>query len=69
VLDGRLADELVDELLDGFENERCDWVGLEMAFALAATFSALGDVVGLEITGCEEVLTVEPAVRDLIEPV
>ena len=48
--------------------ERCDWLGLEIALALAAILSALGDAAGLEITGWEEVLTVEPAVRDFIEP-
>lgn len=65
LLDGWLAEELPDEL----PKERCDWVGLEMTFALAATLSAFGDVTGLEMTGCDEVLTVDPAVRDLIEPV
>ena len=66
-----LLDELglLDELLDGLEKERCDCVGLEMAFALAAAFSALGEVAGLEMTGWDDDLTVDPAVRDLIDPV
>ena len=38
-----------------------------MALALAAIFSELGELAGLEITGCDELLTVEPAVRDLME--
>ena len=66
---GLLEGWLLDEVLDGLVKERCDCVGLEMAFALAATFSALGEVAGLEMTGWDELLTVEPAVRDLIDPV
>ena len=62
---GLLAEGVVGEL----PKERCDWVGLEMAFALAATLSALGEAAGLEMTGWDEVLTEEPAVRDFIEPV
>ena len=65
LVDGLLPEEVVDEL----PKERCDWVGLEMAFALAATLSALGEAAGLEMTGWDEVLTEEPAVRDFIEPV
>ena len=65
LLDGVLPEGVVDEL----PKERCDWVGLEMAFALAATLSALGEAAGLEMTGWDEVLTEEPAVRDFIEPV
>jgi hypothetical protein len=55
--------------LDVLPNERCDWVGLARTLALAATLSALGEVAGLLMTGWDEVLTVEPAVRDLMEPV
>ena len=38
LVDGLLPEEVVDEL----PKERCDWVGLEMAFALASG-SALGN--------------------------
>lgn len=60
---------LLEELDDGLPKERCDWVGLEMAFALAAILSALGEATGLEMTDRDEVVTDEPAVRDFIEPV
>lgn len=40
-----------------------------MALAFAATLSALGEVAGFEMTGWAELLTVDPAVRDLIDPV
>ena len=56
---------------DGFQepvNERCDWVGLEIALALAAIFCAFGEMAGWEITGLEDLLTDEPAVRELIVP-
>ena len=64
LVDGLLPEELVD----GVPKERCDWVGLEMALALAATLSALGEAAGLDMTGWDEVVTDEPAVRDFIEP-
>jgi hypothetical protein len=47
-------------------NDRCDCVGLEITLALAAIFCAFGEAAGLEITGCDEELTPEPAVRDFI---
>ena len=61
--------EEVLELEGVVENDRCDWVGLARTFALAAIFSAFGEVAGLEMTGCADVLTVEPAVRVLIDRV
>ena len=65
---GLLVDVLIGELLGVLANERCDWVGLEMARALAAVASAFGEVAGLEITGVDELRTVDPAVRVLMEP-
>jgi hypothetical protein len=53
----------VDELLP---KERCERVGLESARALAAVFSALGDARGCEMTGWEDLLTDDPALRERI---
>ena len=63
LLEGCVLEALVADL----PKERCDWVGLEMTLALAAIFWALGDAAGLEMTGCDELVTPEPAVRDFIE--
>jgi hypothetical protein len=63
------VDGLLDDVLDEPPNARCDWVGLEMAFALAAIFSAFGETAGWEMTGLDDLLTDEPAVRELMVPV
>ena len=56
-------------LLLELANERCDWVAVVMAFALAAIFSAFGETAGWEMTGLDDLLTDEPAVRELMAPV
>jgi len=68
---GRLGATVVDgllvEVLEEPLNERCDWVGLERTRALAAIFSAFGEIAGWEMTGREDWGTVEP--REPMEPV
>ena len=59
---------LEDGRLGELEKERCDAVGLAIALAFAAVLAAFGEAAELEKTGWDELFTVEPAVRDLIEP-
>lgn len=66
---GLLVDVDVEELLEELANERCDWVAVVRAFALAAVFSAFGETAGWEMTGLDDLLTDEPAVRELMVPV
>ena len=54
--------------LDEEPKERCEMVGLESALALAAVFSAFGESGGSDMTGRDDLLTLEPELRDVILP-
>ena len=69
LLDRPKPPEELGLLVDVFEelaNERCDWVAVVRAFALAAVFSAFGEIAGWEMTGADALLTDEPALRELM---
>ncbi len=60
--------DLLDDGLDELVNDRCDWVAVVRALALAAVFSAFGESAGWEMTGWDDLLTDEPAVREAMLP-
>lgn len=66
---GLLVVVVVDGLLVELANERCDWVAEVMALALAAIFCAFGEMAGWEMTGLDDLLTDDPALREFMVPV
>ena len=60
------VDGLLDDVFEELANERCDWVAVVRAFALAAIFSEFGEIAGWEMTGVVDLLTDEPALRELM---
>lgn len=58
----------VEGLLEEPLKERCETVGLESTLAFAAVFCAFGESAGWEMTGLDDLLTEEPAVREVMLP-